>query len=273
MGNWRAKGIVCLVVVLIATAGVFGAQDFGVPVSSAPLSNDTGLFDTGTLQTTSSADWQLENIGRQITDPARTPSPFQETHTCNTTTLPTVPAAISMTLCGFLCISFVRDRRAWLAMAAGMLWLGQTGIQAVPELTHRICSRITTSTSSPIGLDRPDNASILLDLSFPPKCRIGNDIQRVSSVAVAGNCENAGRQYTSARKHNISLRAFASQTNQTARYTACPVRASGHFIVFSPAFIFQNLSRGPPPIKMNKGSSKSGFAKRSLMFFRQGKNQ
>ncbi len=260
----------CLVVVLVATAGVFSAQDLeplritsAVPVSSALLSNDTGLFETGALQTTSSTDWQLENIGRQITDPARTPSPFQEGHTRIITTLPAVPAAISMTLCGFLCISFVRDRRAWLAMAAGILWLGQTGMNAVPELTHRICSRITTSASSPTSLDRPDivfssdsitgNAQsirfigLLRKLEGIPDHNLGVlSIDTQSIQAAADNFDNAGRQPTCARKHSTSSPALALRDCRHNTLIVCPVTASGHFIVFSPAFIFQNLSRGPP---------------------------
>ena len=227
MESWRVKELVCLVVVLIAAAGVFGAQDLAVPASSALLSNDTGLFETGALQTTSSTDWQLENIGRQITDPARTPSLFQQTHTANTATLPAVPAAISMTLCGFLCVSFVRDRRAWLAMAAGILWLGQTGMHAVPELTHRICSRITTYTSSPTGFDRPDivfssdrtatgNAQsirfvgLLRKLEGIPGHNLGVlSIYTQVIQAAAGNFGNAGRQLIFVRKHRPSSPALA----------------------------------------------------------------
>ncbi len=283
MEHWGVKGLMCLVVVLVATAGVLA--------SSAMLSNDTGLFETDTLQTTSSADWQLENIGRQITDPARTPSPFQETHTRTAITLPAVPAAISMTLCGFLCISFVRDRRGWLAMAAGILWLGQTGMHAVPELTHRICSRITTSASSPIGLDRPDivfssdsitgNAQsirfvgLLRKLEGIPGHNLGvlsSDTQGIQ--AVAGYYENAGRQLASARKHSKPSPALVLRDYRHNTLFVCPAGISGHFTVFSPAFIFQNLSRGPPAIKIRafqtKGS-KSGFAKRSLGFTRHGK--
>lgn len=254
--------LVCLVVVLVAAAGVFAAQD----VSSALLSNDTGLFEAGALQTTSSADWQLENIGRQITDPARTPSPFQEGHTVNAATLPAVPAAISMTICGFLCISFVRDRRAWLAMAAGVLWLGQTGIQAVPELTHRICSRITTSTSSPAGLDRPDivfssdsitgNAQsirfvgLLRKLEGIPDHNLGVlSIHSQSIQAAAGRFYNTGRQSTFARNHSTPSPALALRDCRHNTLIVCPARASGHFMVFSPAFIFQNLSRGPPALE------------------------
>lgn len=231
----------CLVVVLVAAAGVFAAQD----VSSALLSNDTGLFEAGTLQTTSSADWQLENIGRQITDPARTPSPFQETHTRITTTLPAVPAAISMTLCGFLCISFVRDRRAWLAMAAGILWLGQTGIQAVPELTHRICSRITTSTSSPAGLDRSQ-------VFFSSDSITGN-AQSIRFIGLLRKLEGIPDHNHGSILLDLS---FPRKWGFRNTLTACPVRASGHFIVFSPAFIFQNLSRGPPAIKMRVFTTK-----------------
>ncbi|MCD6392657.1 MAG: hypothetical protein J7M40_04035 [Planctomycetes bacterium] len=301
MEHWRVKGLMCLVVVLIATAGA--------RASSAMLSNDTGLFETGALRTTSSADWQLENIGRQMTDPAQTPSPFQEGHTANTTTLPAVPAAISMTLCGFLCISFVRDRRAWLAMAAGALWLGQTGMHAVPELTHRICSRITTSASSPIGLDRPQvffssdsitgNAqsisfigllrklegipghnlgSTLLDLSFPREnvtpvktgARSGN--RRLSSP-IANNLK-VGGVLVFASKHSTRSPALALRDCRHNALFVCPASVSGHFTVFSPAFIFQNLSRGPPAIKIRvfpTEGPKSGFAKRSLGSTRHGK--
>jgi hypothetical protein len=205
----------------------------------------------------------MENIGRQITDPARTPSPFHKTPAPKTTTLPAVPAAISMTLCGFLCISFVRDRRTWLAMVAGILWLGQTGIQAVPELTHRICSRIATSTSSPTGLEKPDivfssdsitgNAQstrfvgLLRKLEGIPDHNFGVlSIHTQSIKAAAGKSNNAGRQSVSARKQTIPSQAFATQTDQHNAQLVCPASAAEHFIVFKPAFIFQNLSRGPP---------------------------
>ena len=261
--GYRQRFVICLVVVLITAAGVFAAQESGAAELSALLSNDTGLFETDTLQTTSSADWQLENIGRQITDPARTPSPFHKTPAPDKTTLPAVPAAISMTLCGFLCISFVRDRRAWLAMAARILWLGQTGIAAVPELTHRICSRIATSTSSPAGLQKPDivfssdsltgNAQstrfigLLRKLEGIPDHNFGVlSIHTQSIKAAGGEFDNAGRQLSSARKHNVPSQAFATQTNQHNAQIRCPASAAEHFIVFKPAFIFQNLSRGPP---------------------------
>ena len=53
-------------------------------------------------------------------------------------TLPAVPGALLMGLTGFLCVSLVKDRRFWLAALAGLLWVGQTGIQAVPQLAVRI---------------------------------------------------------------------------------------------------------------------------------------
>ena len=64
-----------------------------------------------------------------------------------------------------------------------------------------------------------------------------------------GNYDTGSRE-TDVRKHSIPPQAFTAQTSWPERLIACPAGAAGHFIIFSPAFIFSNLSRGPPAIEM-----------------------
>ena len=49
-------------------------------------------------------------------------------------TLPAVPSAFLLTLVGFLCITFVRDRRKWAALAVATVSLCQSGLVMLPRL-------------------------------------------------------------------------------------------------------------------------------------------
>lgn len=48
--------------------------------------------------------------------------------------LPAVPQTLLMVLAGFLCISLIRDRRAWLGAFVSLLWLGQAGFSVLPRV-------------------------------------------------------------------------------------------------------------------------------------------
>ncbi|MCF7958016.1 MAG: hypothetical protein K9M57_06150 [Phycisphaerae bacterium] len=67
-----------------------------------------------------------------------------ETHAAKE--LPAVPGAILMTLAGFLCVSLVRDRRAWLATVTTILNLAQTGVRIIPQLA--LCTAFQASRKS-----------------------------------------------------------------------------------------------------------------------------
>ena len=51
-----------------------------------------------------------------------------------TKSLPAVPGALLMVVVGFVCVSAVRDRRAWLAVATCLLWAGQSGFSLLPRI-------------------------------------------------------------------------------------------------------------------------------------------
>jgi len=123
-GRRWLETILCLAVTLLVSAGASAGA--AVPTS---LDNMAEVASE-TLHTISSSQWRLEAIGRQFTGPIDTLSALTNPADAHSPALlPAVPAAISMTLCGFLCVSFVRDRRTWLAVACGLLWLGQAGFR------------------------------------------------------------------------------------------------------------------------------------------------
>ena len=60
------------------------------------------------------------------------------TESSHAKSLPAVPGALFMALVGFVCVSFVKDRKVWLAALAGLLWIGQAGITILPQKC-RLC--------------------------------------------------------------------------------------------------------------------------------------
>ncbi len=69
--------------------------------------------------------------------------------------LPPIPAALFMVLTGFLCVSLVKDRRFWLAALVGLLWAGQAGFHAIPQLAALMSSK------KHIQRKTPDNTACL----------------------------------------------------------------------------------------------------------------
>jgi hypothetical protein len=185
------------------------------------------------------------------------------------TSLPAVPGALFMGLTGFLCVSLVKDRRVWIAALTGLLWAGQAGFAALPQLAQHLASRKQTEQLAPANLtytpellhsDRlrsdiegtryitllrylqgiPANLrNTILDsrFSIPDEYRVPG-IERPYNI----------RYTTYDIRHTTKSPQFAlvplftqvlSATNRLAYITKWHA-------YFSPAFIFENLPRGPP---------------------------
>ena len=132
------------IVVLLCAASVASAFPTVIsgnaPVRSISTSDDCATNVTTYCLGSSAACDQISELGRAMLQP---PSGSQITVTSeNQRCLPALPSAIAMVLTGFICISLIQDRRAWLAALAGLLWVGQTGIWALPELTSRLSRRV-----------------------------------------------------------------------------------------------------------------------------------
>jgi hypothetical protein len=199
--------------------------------------------------------------------------------------LPAVPPALFMVLTGFFCVSMVRDRRTWIAIFAGLLWLGQAGFNALPELTSRLSRKIHNSLPvepkllavSPLGgVYYPESyneqtryTGLLHHLEGIP-CR-RNVLSYIKQVALNGcgcaariGCVDRWSPYIRNRRtidvtsgategrntqpsaSRISHLAFIQVLSLLNTLCDCLVRPIRQFICFTPAFIFSNLSRGPP---------------------------
>lgn len=172
--------------------------------------------------------------------------------------LPPVPSAVAMVLTGFICISLIRDRRTWLAVLAGLLWVGQTGINALPELTSRIGRKVHNSR-----LIEPElAASYFYESGFYPanytnETRYTGLLHHLAGIprgtsTFKNNCSTLIRHFASgtAKNTRVSRQAIVPVLSYLSSTYNCLVRPTRQFICFTPAFIFNLIPRGPPISKM-----------------------
>ncbi len=151
--------------------------------------------------------------------------------------LPAVPGALLMVLTGFLCVSLVKDRKVWLAALASLLWLGQAGIQAVPQLALRLSHRNHTEQQFAAELTYP----YFLENSN----RLRSDIEGTQYIGLLHHLAGIPPQDTNSFPF-LSPSAIISERYSLNSLLNCLTLKIEQFICFSPAFIFENLPRGPP---------------------------
>ena len=226
--------------------------------SDAPV-----LYIPETSQITVPSNSHLAAIGKEILKP---PADFTDSPPLGAKSLPPVPAALFMVLTGFLCVSLVKDRKVWLAVLVGLLWAGQAGFHAIPQLAAHISKK---------NIQRKSyfNAATLHQLE--ESCRLRSDIEGTQYIGLlrhlagipAGTISlplptfltslraqrsnlNASREYfvfartkSNAGSPQFAITHFSSLLNPA---TICPAPRAEQYICFSPAFTFQQLPRGPP---------------------------
>lgn len=168
--------------------------------------------------------------------------------------LPATPTAILMVLTGFLCISLIRDRKVWLTMLAGLLWASQTGVQAVPQLVLRLGERV-----HPRSRVVAEASQLCLKSKITrPRCDIDGTryiglLRYLAGIPdskdVSHLCCKAGYFDALAQKKD----KFGLPEFKITKLLSCIIHKSSSAasiaqdtVCFSPAFIFQCLSRGPP---------------------------
>jgi hypothetical protein len=184
------------------------------------------------------------------------------------TSLPAVPGALFMGLTGFLCVSLVRDRKLWIAALAGLLWAGQAGVTVLPQVAHHLAGRrhATQCFSPNVAYvptldhsDRPRSLSraksrdrdiegtryicLLRYLAGIPD----GSLQSTSLRAQRSNLRNQRNTQYDIRHTSKSLQfALARLYAYILCASNCLVYITKRHAYFSPAFIFENLARGPP---------------------------
>lgn len=211
----------------------------------------------------------LANIGEELLQPPSVLPNAGNALSFADKTLPAVPASLLMVLTGFMCVTFVKDRKVWIGAAAGIIYLSHAGLTAVPELAHRVCSKKYLKEHSSYKAEYVYE----LDNSF----RLRNEIEGtqyigllhflegipgdiISSITVGGENSVLRRSLVIV---NESLRTYASVISDGNNiFPSAIINESDHIeplvsnltvrpeqsVYFSPAFIFENLARGPPAI-------------------------
>jgi hypothetical protein len=119
---------------------------------------------------------------------------------------------------------------------AGLLWLGQAGIQAVPQLALRLSHRNHTEQQFSTELTHPyylENSN-----------RLRSDIEGTQYIGLLHHLAGIPQDKMSF----LSPSAIISQRYSLNSLLNCLTLRVEQFICFSPAFIFENLPRGPPKL-------------------------
>jgi len=274
----RSKWLILLLPLIVTTAAE-GAPTIGncnSNVVSCARSIGSGaqiLPALETSQITGSDDCHLAGIAAEFLKP---PVGFTDSlsPSIHAKPLPAVPAAFFMALIGFICVSLVKDRRVWIAALTGLLWAGQTGIQAIPQLALRLShanlsnkrfsaevaySNYLLNSDRPrsdiegtryIGLLHylagiPDSTTLLSRMmSFLQNLsRAGSREQESAKTATQVCCRLNPSKNTNSFQ---SQSAFLSEQYSSNTLLACLAPKAGQILCFSPAFIFCQLPRGPP---------------------------
>jgi hypothetical protein len=171
LGNIRKELLVSLSL-LFASSSIAAPtvgdceRKFAAPVLSANL--DASCFLSNEInQISEHSNPHLAGVAAELFKP---PSYFDtQALSMHAKSLPPIPGTGLLVLAGFLCVTLVKDRRAWLGALAGLLWLGQTGFTALPQLaSHLISKKQTQSAAGGANL----SYVIELDGSFRPRSEL-----------------------------------------------------------------------------------------------------
>jgi len=237
----RSKWLVVLLSFLVLTAAnaapTVSNRSSNLVVSAVSPSSDAHIPIVADVTCTiESGDSHLAEVAAEFLKPPPAFTGSPPALPVGAKSLPAVPGALLMVLTGFLCVSLVKDRKVWLAALAGLLWLGQAGIQAVPQLALRLSHRNHTEQQLDAELTYPyylENSN-----------RLRSDIEGTQYIGLLHHLAGIPQDTMSFP----SPSAIISERYSLNSLLNCLTLRVEQFICFSPAFIFENLPRGPPEL-------------------------
>jgi len=215
-----------------------------------------------TSQITERCNSYLAGVAAEFLKP---PAAFTDSPTllpAHAKSLPAVPGALLMVLTGFLCVSLIKDRRVWLSVLAGLLWVGQTGIQAIPQLALRLNRRnhikqqlyaelvypcyLENSTRLRSDIEGTQYIGLLRHLAGIPDTTMSFLRKQESRKETTQLC----CRFSLPKNTNLfqSQSAFLSEQYSLNSLLNCLLCKAEQFICFSPVFILAQLPRGPPEL-------------------------
>jgi hypothetical protein len=245
-----------IVILLLAATTASGAPtvaiDNPIIALTCQMASDTPTVIIPTEEVVGPVDAKLANLGREFLQPPSSFAVLVDTQGNNVKPLPPVPAAVLMVLFGFLCVSLVRDRWVWLAALTGLFWVGQTGIQVIPQLAlwlshgnlskQQLCAELTyphyleNSHRLRSDIEGTQYIGLLRHLAGIPDSP-ASFLRKQESRTASSRLLSVG---------NASQFAIINLLSCLFPAINCLASRAEQFISFSPAFIFANLPRGPP---------------------------
>jgi hypothetical protein len=254
----RTIGFLCIVFLLC----VVPVADASVTVSgrTAILNTASYTIDAEITNTSSTSNLFVDNasgfadLTRKFLRPPVCTAAAGGDKVNHVKSFPAVPTALLMVLTGFLSITFVRDRKLWLAAIAMVLCLGSACLNAVPHLALSLSGRVSARWQFATGLSHSYQSGSLL--------RTRSDIEGTGYIGLlhklAGipGCENLSDLFPQSSKTGITGQiankfcppqfAVVRFLSNTVPLTDCPANMTGQIDCFSPAFTFAHIPRGPP---------------------------
>jgi hypothetical protein len=239
---WKA----IIILFLVGASSVFAIDDAErlsvEPVMLLQMS-PCAEFGVTRQQQSGCIDISLANAATEFLNPPASFAQLNDRSPVGVMTLPAVPAGIFMVLCGFLCVVFVKDRRVLLVALAGLFWAGQAGINAIPKLVLRLAER----NSSHSQLTQLSPSLYLRNFSGLPTdnedTRYMGLLRHLAGIPVSSfKFQVSNFKYDKAQK-SVDAIIPPRASNSLLR---CLVKRTEQFTYFTPAFIFNNLARGPP---------------------------
>ena len=241
------KGLGVLLLLLVMTtakaAPTIGNQNgnFVAPaVSPASYPHISVVADV--TDTIESGDSHLAQLAVELLSP---PDSYIDSSTPKS--LPPVPGALLMVLTGFLCVSLVKDHKLWLTAVAGLFWVGQSGIHAVPHLAMRLGHRMN------------NHRQVAAQLMYPydlENARPRSDIEGTQYIGLLHHLAGIPRgkmpflynQHSRHTEDEVRARqcALVEVSSRIIPVIKCLTVKARQFVCFTPAFIFENMPRGPP---------------------------
>lgn len=177
--------------------------------------------------------------------PADSPLSATSSLSPSATSLPPIPGALFMTLAGFLCVSLVRDRKVWTGALVGLLWAGQAGVTALPQLARHLAGRghaeelyspDLTCTPAPDDLDR-----LRSNIEGTHYVGLLHYLAGIPNTSLLRKQES--KSTTHVRTPRSAIREVSAYILPVTKRLACIIKQHA---CFSPTFIFDSLARGPP---------------------------
>ncbi|MHC4396297.1 MAG: hypothetical protein ACYS1A_11650 [Planctomycetota bacterium] len=225
-------------VLLLVVATANGSPTVGTDIVSVfhPVPDTTAIISCTVDNSFGHSNTQLANLGAKFLQPPTAVAAPGGVSTNYVKPLPTVPAAMLLVMAGFICVSLVRDRRFWLAVLTGILWVGQTGIQTIPQVALRLSHRS--------HFHKQPYTQLAGTYYCQNSHRTRSDIEGTQYIGLLHYLDGIPDDKNTVNLHT-SQPAIVFKKSSILQFR-CLVSKAEQFICFTPAFIFQSIPRGPP---------------------------